>query len=328
MAFNNIKKILAVALLALPSFSGLAASSIQASLDSTNLVMGRLTDIHLKVTRPTGVKGELLYTRSLGQDGLYPVCGDSIELRAPHASDTTRTGANITIVYKIPMQAFDSGLYLLPELLYLSGQDTLRSNRLTLKVLPVRAKAEDAISDYASYADPENPSIFDFIPDWVLDFWWLLLIILFAIAAGLWALKTYRRKGYIIPPKPQPTPYEVAIRQLNKIKAESVWQKGHEKEYYTDLTDALRRYLEGRFGINAREMTSRQILMAVGKEPELKNYGEDILHILDMADFVKFAKVRPLPDDNVRSIQDAISIVEGTKPAVSNDEEEGKGGAS
>ena len=71
--------------------------------------------------------------------------------------------------------------------------------------------------------------------------------------------------------------------------------------YFTELTDILRLYLYRRFGINAAEMTSRQILASLKKNKDTQDKRVYFRQILDMADFVKFAKVRPLPEDNVKA---------------------------
>ena len=87
------------------------------------------------------------------------------------------------------------------------------------------------------------------------------------------------------------------------------------KEYYTELVDILRQYLQGRFGINAMEMTSSQIVRALRSNPETRMTADEMRGVLSVADFVKFAKVRPLPDDNVKAFNRATNFVDSTKPA-------------
>lgn len=289
-------------------------SKISVKLDSVNLQMGRITTLHLQVTHPKGIKGNIPLLSRFRDDGIIPICGDSIELRAPSKIDSVNSANSITINYDIPLQAFDSGYYKLPEFVFVNGKDTLKSNSLALKVYPVQANAEDKIYDYASVADPENPSIFDSVPDWLLNFWWLWISIALLIIVFLYAIRKYRNQGYIIPKKPQPSPYEVAISSLNKLKAKKLWEQGLEKDYFTELTEILRIYLEKRFGINAMEMTSRQILSSLRDNNEIADKREYFRQILNMADFVKFAKVRPLPDDNIKAFDNALKFVEETKP--------------
>lgn len=226
------------------------------------------------------------------------------------------------IEYTIPVQAFDSGYYQLPEIAFVVGRDTAFSNKLALKVVPVVVDANTPIDDYANVADPEDKSIFDAVPDWVLDYWWVILLVVVAVAAFLYVWMKYKKEGSILGKKPEPTPYEVAVSALRELKDKKLWEQGMEKEYFTELTDVLRVYLFGRFGINAMEMTSRQILGALKNNKETRDKRDYIRQILNMADFVKFAKVRPLPDDNIASFENALKFVEETKPLPPADDEQ------
>lgn len=329
MKNNHIRLILTALLTLFATLQASSAVKLDVKLDSVHLVMGRTTTLHLDVTKPGDVKGNLTLFNEINQHGLIPVCGDSVEFRNPRAVDTIVSGDNVTIKYEITVQAFDSGYYRLPELLYVSGNDTSRSKQLSLKVVPVQAKADDQINDYASVADPENKSIFDYLPDWVVDFWWVLLIALIAAATAIYLWRRYRKEGHILPRKPEPTPFEKAMTSLRHLKESKLWEQGLEKEYYTDLTEILRVYLQGRFGINAMEMTSREILGAFAGNERLKQYRADMRKLLDMADFVKFAKVRPLPEDNIRSFESVLNFVQTTKPepVIEQDKQQGSSDA-
>ncbi|MDE5845949.1 MAG: cell wall anchor protein, partial [Muribaculaceae bacterium] len=92
----------------------------------------------------------------------------------------------------------------------------------------------------------------------------------------------------------------------------NLWENGMEKEYFTQLTDILRDYLYARFGINAMEMTSRQIMQTLADQADVKEKRSYVRKILDVADFVKFAKVRPLPADNVEAFDNAVNFVKET----------------
>lgn len=328
MGFKRFKILLVAAGLLFAVQSVCAAPVVKAKLDSVNLLMGRSTILQLSVSQPKGVKGAFPLLSKFRQDGIIPLCGDSVELRAPSRIDTMESAAGLDIIYQVPLQAFDSGYYRLPEFVYVFGNDSVKSNQVSFKVYPVPAEASTPIYDYAGVADPLNPSIFDWLPDWVVDFWWVILIVLAALVVYLYALRRYRSQGYIIPKKPEPTPYQAAISGLALLKEKKLWEKGMEKEYFTELTDILRVYLYRRFGINAVEMTSREIMDSLGQNQELKDKRQYFRQILDMADFVKFAKVRPLPDDNVLAFDNARRFVEETKPvpAVEDDKKEATAG--
>ncbi len=107
----------------------------------------------------------------------------------------------------------------------------------------------------------------------------------------------------------------MAMRQLEVLRNRKLCERGQEKEYYTELTDILRVYLDRRFGINAMEMTTTQIKRAVRDNEATRPSTDQMSRILEMADYVKFAKVRPLPEDNARAFSAALKFVEDTKPA-------------
>lgn len=317
MNFKILKRyILSVFCLA-SAVCGLAQTNVnvKASLDSVDIKMGTITTLHLKVTQPKNIKGQFPLLSQIRNDGIISICGDSVELRSPSKIDTVANGNILTINYDIPLQSFDSGYYKLPEFIYRFANDSVKSNSLGLRVYPVMAQADTPIHDYASVADPENPSIFDVIPDWIIDLWWLWIITVLAIAVFFYAMRKYKRDGFVLPKKPEPTPYEAAINALHALKEKKLWEQGLEKDYFTELTEILRIYLFRRFGINAMEMTSRQIIASLRENKEIADKRDYFRQILNMADFVKFAKVRPLPDDNVKAFENAVRFVEETKPA-------------
>lgn len=325
---NLYKYLLLTAVILFTSAGALSAITVKARLDSATMIMGGLRTLKLTVEQNKGVKGKLPIFDNIAERGYVGVCGDSVELRAPIKIDTVKNNNSLSIKYDIPVQSFDSGFYHLPEIEFVAGVDTFRSNRVTLKVFPVaNVTADTPIADYANVAEPENKSIFDSVPDWLYYYWWIGLILL-AIAGGVWYIwKRYKKTGGILPKKPEPTPYESAIAALKELKEKKLWENGMEKEYFTTLTDILRVYLFRRFGINAMEMTSRQILAALSANKETKDQKTKIRQILDMADFVKFAKVRPLPADNIQSYDNALKFVEDTKvvPELESNETQAKG---
>ncbi len=289
-------------------------SSVKAKLDSTILMMGKITTMELIVDQAKGEKGSFPLFSKLKDNGIVGVCGDSVELRAPVRADTSEQSGRLKIKYIVPVQAFDSGYYKLPEIEFVIGRDTSFSNSVALKVVPVVVDANAPIDDYANVADPENQSIFDNVPDWMINYWWIILIVLISIAVFLYAWRKYKKDGQLIGKKYIPTPYEIASEALKELKSKKLWEQGMEKEYFTELTDILRNYMYGRFGINAMEMTSRQIINSLKNNEETNDKRAYIRQILNMADFVKFAKVRPLPADNVASFDNAVKFVEETKP--------------
>lgn len=302
-----------------PGFQAVKASNvtISAKLDSVNVLMGNLNTLHIEVVENEGTNGRLNIFQQIDKArGYATVCGDSVELSTNYKVDTTRLGSGrIQINYAIPVQTFDSGFYTLPGIVYYAGKDSAVSNSLSFNVYPVNVTAEDPIAGFAPVQGPDGPRFYDWIPDWLLDFWWIWLIIFLAVCTFLWGMKNYNRKGVIpfIAPKELPKPWEIAMGSLQRLKARKLWEQGMEKEYFTDLTDILREYLFERFGINAMEMTTRQIMDKI-LESDLRDKRDYVKQILNVADFVKFAKVRPLPADSIAAFDNAVKFVEETIP--------------
>lgn len=298
--------------------------SISAKLDSVNIMMGNVNTLHLEVVENEGASGRLSIFQQIDKArGYATVCGDSVELSTNYKVDTTKLGSGrIQLNFDIPVQAFDSGFYTLPKFVYYSGKDSAVSNSLSFNVIPVNVTADDPIAGYAFVVDPDGKRFFDWLPDWLLDFWWLWLIIFLAVCAFLWGMRNYKKPGGIpfIAPKVAPKPWEVAMGSLQRLKTRKLWEQGLEKEYFTDLTDILRVYLFERFGINAMEMTSRQIMDKI-YESDLRDKKDYVRQILSVADFVKFAKVRPLPADSIAAYDNAVKFVEETIPAATDDKD-------
>lgn len=293
-----------------------SAPSISAKLDSVNLLMGNVTTLHLEVVENSNSQGRLSLFQEIDKArGYATVCGDSVELRSNYTIDTIELGSGkVQLNYSIPIQVFDSGTYTLPKFVYYTGRDSAVSNTVSFNVYPVNVTAEDPISGYASVVEPDGKRFYDWMPDWLLDFWWVWLIIFLAICAFLYGMRNYKKIGVpFISPKPQPKSWEIALGALHRLKARKLWEQGMEKEYFTDLTDILREYLYERFGINAMEMTTRQIMEKI-HESDLRDKKDYVKQILNVADFVKFAKVRPLPADSIAAYDNAVKFVEETIP--------------
>ena len=143
-----------------------------------------------------------------------------------------------------------------------------------------------------------------------------VLLTLFLICVVAYVIKRMRNRQSILPfkkPEPKLPPHEQAIKELDEIKQQKLWQQGRSKEYYTLITDTLRRYIVDRFGINAMEMTSGEILDIIRKQQEATSVYESLKQIMQLADFVKFAKMNPLPDENDLSLMNAYLFINQTK---------------
>ena len=151
---------------------------------------------------------------------------------------------------------------------------------------------------------------------------WMMLTCIVIIAAILIFLRIKRRKPLLSALDEPPLPADQqALESLEALRLQQLWQQGKVKEYQTDLTDILRRYLEQAHGIPSSEMTSDQTLEAFETCTAHNADTEALLRgILTTADMVKFAKSEPLPYQHDRSMNDAVAFVRSTRPQHTDNE--------
>lgn len=281
---------------------------VTAAIDSTYILMGKTATISLDVVQPKGVDGHFV---NLPADTLSAY----IEVARLNKPDTTSLSDDREeIRQQIVIQSFDSGLYPIRPFVYAVGADTFTTSPLALKVLPAAVDTMTTIHDYAGVVKPRT-KIWDYLPDFIVDYWWILaMLIAVALGGYVWWSRRGVKAVEAVPATPPLPPYELAMQQLQSLKQRKLCESGHEKEYYTILTEILRNYLDSRFGINAMEMTSTQIMDTIKANPATKPSAQVMKQILNMADFVKFAKVRPLPDENTTAYNNAVKFVEATRP--------------
>ena len=116
------------------------------------------------------------------------------------------------------------------------------------------------------------------------------------------------RRVVIYTPAP---PHETALTDITRLKD----AKEEAKAYYMKLTDTLRTYLQGRYGFNAREMTTGEILDALHGLQDDEQARAELQEILGTADLVKFAKATPEAEQNEADYLKAYYFVEETKVA-------------
>lgn len=287
--------------------------TVSAKADSTTLVMGDRTGILVEVVK-NGHDGTLVDMPEKEKDyhGLEMV--DCIV-------DSTDLGNNrIQLKYHFTFQAFDPNeMVTLPPFKYAANGDTAASTILTFKVLPVELSPElgDPAQPDSLKIHPDETIVsiqrkwYDYIPDWTI---WTLVGLVALAAIVLIVINMRKKETGIFAPRRQLTPYELAIKRLNELKKQQLIEKGLAKQFYTDVTDIWRTYLDGRFGINAMEMTSKQILKKLRENKETHLSSDQMEQLLQLSDFVKFAAMHPSNDEMVSTFNTIYSFIEATKP--------------
>lgn len=148
---------------------------------------------------------------------------------------------------------------------------------------------------------------------------YILGIILIAAIIFLILYSVKRRKKnkpfFTLPAKPKEPAHIVALRELDRIKNEKIWQKEKTKQYYSEVTDVLRTYIEDRFDMRAMEQTTDEILDGFRYRKDLltEKSFTNLSQILSLADLVKFAKYKTLPDDDNLTLVNSFFFVNETK---------------
>ncbi|MDR0540956.1 MAG: hypothetical protein LBH19_01950 [Dysgonamonadaceae bacterium] len=291
-------------------------SVIKVSIDSAQILIGEQTRLHLEIAADKNSPIQLPFVTDTLMKGV-----EVLNITPP---DTADLGNNrMQICYDYLITSFDSALYMLPPFKLIAGIDTFYSNQVALKVstLPV---------------DTESGNFYDikdvWKPPFVLADYATVFYIIFAACILILLLLyiIFRKKKHkpVLPfgkeEKNVLPPHVRAIQALDVIKSEKLWQQGKNKEYHSQLSDVIRNYIDERFGINAMEMTSGQILQIIQGVSEGDSAFPQLKQLLLLSDLAKFAKYHPLPDENELSLMHAYLFVEGTAPTQATEENEQK----
>ena len=280
---------------------------VSATLDSTTLFIGDQTDLHL---RAIGEVGEQVTMPVLDKE-LIP----GVEIVDRTIVDTlSLKDGRVQYDQYLTVTSFEDSLFYIAPLPFVSGDDTVWSDGLTLNVVqPFEMDTTDmAITDIKGvYKAP--------IWWWGIFRWVLLAVLLAGVGVAGYYLITYlqRRKleeaGNVVMTEPLRPAEEVALEKLDAIKEKKIWQQGQVKEYYTQLTDVVREYIARRFEVSSVEQTSDETLRDIRPLlSERKDLYDQLRKMLTLADLVKFAKWSTTPDENELSLRNAYTFVKET----------------
>ena len=280
---------------------------VSATLDSTTLFIGDQTDLHL---RAIGEVGEQVAMPVLDKE-LVP----GVEIVDRTIVDTlSLKDGRVQYDQYLTVTSFEDSLFYIAPLPFVSGDDTVWSEGLTLNVVqPFEMDTTDmAITDIKGvYKAP--------VWWWGIFRWVLLAVLLAGVGVAGYYLITYlqRRKleeaGNEVVTEPLRPAEEVALEKLDAIKEKKIWQQGQVKEYYTQLTDVVREYIARRFEVSSVEQTSDETLRDIRPLlSERKDLYDQLRKMLTLADLVKFAKWSTTPDENELSLRNAYTFVKET----------------
>jgi hypothetical protein len=150
---------------------------------------------------------------------------------------------------------------------------------------------------------------------WYVPWYWIVvLVMVIAIVAGFVFLKWRKRmvsRDSVVAKRPE---HEIALEQLDGLQRKDLIGQGKWKEYYSELSDIVRHYLENRFEFDAPEMTTEEFLIYVRDTSVLiAEYKSLLRDFLTASDLVKFAKYVPEASEGNQAFETAKQFVEQTK---------------
>ena len=251
-----------------------------------------------------------------------------IELVESHPVDTiSRDGRRLHLRKRYTMAAFEEGR------IAMGGASVLYADK---NIIDTLTSDSESILHVATFQiDSTSHAIFDIKPQKTMKFkfreisgyllWALLAAVI--LTAAIYGLVRYLHargksiKSLFTPAPPEPA-HIVAIRALEELRDRKLWQNNLHKEYYSGLSEILRTYLSGRFGVGAMEMTTDEIMDAVRDIEMPTKSSVDLISVLRDADLAKFAKFEPEAEQNESDYAKAYYFVEETKPVEQPTEEE------
>lgn len=209
----------------------------------------------------------------------------------------------------ILLTSFDSGSFVLPSPLIIYGKegrpDTLR---IEPKLLYVNTIPIDTASfqPYDIKEQETYPVTFSEILPWILLACGAILLLWAVVRFIIMRKKNRDFFGRKIEVEP---PHIVALKKLEKIRGEKLWQSGKPKAYYTGITEAVRLYIEKRYAFGAMEKTTSEIMESLSDKRIDDKILSDLGQMLSTADLVKFAKFNPSMEDNEQAIPAAVNFI-------------------
>ena len=211
----------------------------------------------------------------------------------------------------ITLTSFDGKLYPLPPFTVKVNGKELKSNELALKVVEVEVDTTQMNAFFGPKDVQDNPFQWS---DWSLPFW-LSVLVLVLLAAGYWLYLRLRDNKPIITHIKivrRLLPHQKAMKEIEQIKADKMVTSENQKEYYTKLTETLRKYIEERYGFSAMEMTSSEIIERLMAQSDQERLDE-LRQLFTTADLVKFAKYSTMINENDSNLVNAIDFINQTK---------------
>lgn len=314
---NHIKLLLLVLTASFFAVSNIEAQEVGkddrvrifSELERSTILIGEQTNLKISIAYPQGASVAL----ALPEDTLV----NGVEIIQTNLIDSTSINDQIQkLVYNVTITSFDSATYHLANIRALvAGVQYEASDDLSLMVNTIPVDVENP-DQYADIKDQWKPK---FVWQDYLMYLYVLLGLI-ALAVAIYYLIRYLKKRKVTAEITAEEeiildPYEEAIQGIMMLKSKELWAHNQIKQYYTELSEILRKYLWRVYGISTAEKTSDEILEQFKSVIGGDRMYQELRNILLTADLAKFAKYQPSGDENLRFLFTTQEFIEEHKPA-------------
>ena len=265
------------------------AFSQTAILDTNSILIGQQTNLTI--------------TSELNKTDFWPILDSIIPNEIEIINKSNIDTADNLLSQQFIITSWDSGSYYISPVKFSKLSQT---SGILLNVFTVEINTDETLKDIKGPID--EPIGWNDIWPWLSAFIFLLVLI--------YLVKKYllkeKKKDLVIKEEVEISADITALEQLVKLENSKIWQKGNVKEYYSRLSEIIRRYTEDRFNFNALEITTEEIIN------ELKEHIDDqqlynLKLLLQRADLAKFAKSKPIDTENSESMSMSKQFISLTK---------------
>ena len=307
-----MKKTLLLIILSVGTLVASAQVTVEAAIDSIEMLIGEQVHVTVTATMKEGSKVEFPVFKPTQQ--LIP--GVEV-LKSTELGTKGKDGGFVDRQVVYTLTSFDDTLYYLPPFVVKVDGKPYESKSLALKVVGIEVDTTRMDQFFGPKDVQDNPFQWS---DWSLLFW-LSVLMLVLMAVGYYLYMRLRDNKPIITHiriVKRLLPHQKAMKEIEQIKADKMQNSENPKEYYTKLTDTLRKYIEDRYGFNVMEMTSSEIIDRLEKAltddtKDAATMKAELRQLFTTADLVKFAKYSTMINENDANLVSAIDFINQTK---------------
>lgn len=294
--------------------SSLFAQKVTTSIDTTKNKIGSEFKLTLKTSGDKNTKVKFPEATNFG----------ALEVIESYKIDTIKNNDSYELVKKYGLTQFDSGRYVIPKLKVLINGKPVFSDSIKVEVSNVIVDTlKQKMYDIKDIEKVKSES----------DSWKYIIAVLIIFALLVLAFLLYRKykKGTKKEEIIYKSPIEKATSLLQSLESRELWQKGEVKEYYSQLTDIVRTYIEEEIDIPAMESTTSELILSLKKTASQKKMKlspetlQNLEKVLKQADLVKFAKVKPLDfeiEEDKKRITSAVVKIHDSIPVFLEEKDE------